>query len=199
MEFHEKLQKLRKERGLTQEELAEVLFVSRTAISKWESGRGYPSIDSLKEISHYFEVSIDELLSADTLITIAKKENKDNIVHICHLLFGVCDIFSILLILLPLYPKTIGNYIYSVNLIQYTELNSLCYILYWIMFLLLIVLGFTKTLNNRYKLYKFTIVLSLLLHIILVLLLAITGETYAIVVTFLLLIVKTMLLVKSMK
>lgn len=63
MEFHEKLQELRKIRGLTQEELAEALFVSRTAISKWESGRGYPSIDSLKEISRYFSVSIDDLLS----------------------------------------------------------------------------------------------------------------------------------------
>lgn len=40
MEFNEKLQKLRKQRGLTQEELAEKLYVSRTAISKWESGKG---------------------------------------------------------------------------------------------------------------------------------------------------------------
>ena len=38
MEFHEKLQKLRSDEGLTQEELAEKLFVSRTAVSKWESG-----------------------------------------------------------------------------------------------------------------------------------------------------------------
>ena len=38
MEFHEKLQALRRRRGLTQEELAERLFVSRTAVSKWESG-----------------------------------------------------------------------------------------------------------------------------------------------------------------
>ena len=49
MEFGEKLQCLRKSKGLTQEELAVSLYVSRTAISKWESGRGYPGIDSLKE------------------------------------------------------------------------------------------------------------------------------------------------------
>ena len=56
MEFNEKLQELRKARSLTQEELAEAVFVSRTAVSKWESGRGYPSIDSLKELSRFFRV-----------------------------------------------------------------------------------------------------------------------------------------------
>ena len=45
MDFGEKLQELRKSRGLTQAELAEALYVSSTAVSKWESGRGYPSID----------------------------------------------------------------------------------------------------------------------------------------------------------
>ena len=79
MEFNEKLQELRKNKGLTQEELAEVLFVSRTAVSKWESGRGYPSIDSLKEIANYFSVTIDELLSGEKIISIAEKENKSNI------------------------------------------------------------------------------------------------------------------------
>ena len=79
MEFHEKLQELRKSRGLTQEELAEELYVSRTAISKWESGRGYPSIDSLKEISNYFSVTIDELLSSEKLLSIAERENKTNL------------------------------------------------------------------------------------------------------------------------
>ena len=62
MEFNEKLQELRKNKGLTQEELANALFVSRTAVSKWESGRGYPSIDSLREISRFFSVTIDELI-----------------------------------------------------------------------------------------------------------------------------------------
>ena len=54
MEFNEKLQELRKQKGLTQEELAVTLFVSRTAVSKWESGRGYPNIESLKTIAEFF-------------------------------------------------------------------------------------------------------------------------------------------------
>ena len=72
MEFNEKLQELRKSRSMTQEELAEALFVSRTAISKWESGRGYPSIDSLKEISRYFSVTIDDLICSDEMISVAE-------------------------------------------------------------------------------------------------------------------------------
>ena len=72
MEFNEKLQELRKSRSLTQEELAEVLFVSRTAISKWEQGRGYPSLDSLKEISRFFSVSIDELICSEEIISVIR-------------------------------------------------------------------------------------------------------------------------------
>ncbi|MDY4880530.1 MAG: helix-turn-helix transcriptional regulator, partial [Gemmiger sp.] len=94
MEFGEKLQELRKSRGLTQQELAEALYVSRTAISKWESGRGYPSIDSLKEISGFFSVSIDDLLSGEKLVSLAKKENQSNIRHICDLLFGIVDLMN---------------------------------------------------------------------------------------------------------
>ena len=92
MEFYEKLQELRKNRGLTQEELAEALHVSRTAVSKWESNRGYPSIDSLKEISMYFSVTIDELLSGEKIISIAERENKGKIRSMCNLLFGITPV-----------------------------------------------------------------------------------------------------------
>ena len=76
MEFNEKLQELRKQKNLTQEELAQALFVSRTAISKWESGRGYPNIDSLKAIAKYFHISIDQLLSGDELLCLAEENTK---------------------------------------------------------------------------------------------------------------------------
>ena len=78
MEFGEKLLNLRKSRGLTQEELAQALYVSRTAVSKWESGRGYPSIESLKGIAGYFSVTVDELISGEKLLSMAEKEKTLN-------------------------------------------------------------------------------------------------------------------------
>lgn len=61
--FGEKLKKLRMEKHFTQEELAEKIWVTRTAISKWETNRGYPGIDSLKQLANLFDISIDELIS----------------------------------------------------------------------------------------------------------------------------------------
>lgn len=202
MEFHEKLQELRKNRGLTQEELAEALFVSRTAISKWESGRGYPSIDSLKEIAKYFSVTIDDLLSGEKLLSIAEKENNSNIQSICDLLFGMVDIGSILLILLPLYPNTIDGYIGSVNLFAYTETSLTNRFIYWILFVLLIVTGIVKILLTKFrseKNHKISTDISMGLNIVIVLFLAMTRESYAIAVAFLLLIIKGMLLLKYAK
>lgn len=63
MTFGEKLCKLRKSNALTQEELADKLYVTRTAVSKWETGNGYPAIDSLQQIAKLFGVTVDELLS----------------------------------------------------------------------------------------------------------------------------------------
>ena len=63
MTFGQKLKKLRSDNAMTQEQLADLIFVTRTAISKWETDNGYPSIDSLKAISNLFSISIDELIS----------------------------------------------------------------------------------------------------------------------------------------
>ena len=102
MEFSKKIQELRNKNKLTQEQFAEKLYVSRTAVSKWESGKGYPSIDSLKYISKIFNVSIDELLSNEEIIDIAKNENTSNIEKINNLVYGLLDIMIILCIFLPL-------------------------------------------------------------------------------------------------
>jgi len=202
MEFNEKLQELRKNKGMTQEELAEVLFVSRTAISKWESGRGYPNIDSLKEISKFFSVRIDELLSGERLISIAENENKSNLQRICDLLIGILDMFSFVLIILPLYPKPIDGYIYSVNLFSYTEISSAIRIIYWVLLLMIISIGIIKIIMvqmKRNKCQQYNTAVSMVLCIFLILFLAITRETYAITVAFLLFVTKGLLLYKHDK
>ena len=197
MEFHEKLQELRKKRGLTQEELADVLYVSRTAISKWESGRGYPSIDSLKEISGFFSVSIDDLLSSETLLSIAEKENKSNIQSMCDLLFGMVDVCTFFLVALPLYPNTVEGYVYSVNLFAYTQSTPWIYVSYWILFLMLIVSGGVKIVLVQLKMengQRIVTISSVILSVLAVLFLALTRETYAVTVAFLLLVIKGILL-----
>ena len=63
MTFGEKLFKLRKERGLSQEALAEKVNTTRQAISKWENNQGFPETEKLMLLSNIFEVSIDFLLN----------------------------------------------------------------------------------------------------------------------------------------
>ena len=76
--FGDKLKKLRTDNNLTQDELAEKIMVTRTAISKWETNRGYPSIDSLKELSKLFDISIDELIQDERLWVVPAMVAIDN-------------------------------------------------------------------------------------------------------------------------
>ncbi len=123
MEFNEKLQELRKERSLTQEELAEALFVSRTAISKWESGRGYPSLDSLKEISKFFSVSIDELICPEEIISAAEDEKKEFMDKYILLICNALDVFPALLLFLPVFGNGTDDPA-SVSLFAITGLST---------------------------------------------------------------------------
>lgn len=79
MNFGENLQKLRKEKNISQEQLAEELHVSRQTIGKWENGVTYPETECLIQISEFFEVSIDILLKGtvtDSNIAGAASTNK---------------------------------------------------------------------------------------------------------------------------
>ena len=202
MEFSEKLQELRKSRGLTQEELSEILFVSRAAVSKWESGRGYPNIESLKEISKFFSVSIDDLLSGDKLIDIAEKENKSNLRKIFDFLFGISDMFSLAFFLLPLYPNEIDSYVFSVPLFDYTQISPINLIVYWVMFISLFLTGILKVIFIKIDSGKgssFLTGFSFLINILIVLLLALTREAYALIVAFVILIFKGIVYLKLNK
>ena len=74
MTIGERIADIRKTSHLSQEAFGDSLGVTRQAISKWESGRGYPNIDSLKAIAKFYGVSVDELLSGDEVLTIADED-----------------------------------------------------------------------------------------------------------------------------
>lgn len=201
MGFGEKLQKLRKSKGLTQEELAESLYVSRTAVSKWESGRGYPSIDSIKEIASFFSVTVDDLLSSEKILSLAEKENKRNIQKICNLLFGIVDLFTVMLVLLPLYPKNISGHIYSINMFEFTKISAFS-IAYWIAFLALIMAGILKILLTQLNIQKGEKGVSwcsILLGALTVFLLILNRQVYATIIMFALLTIKWILYLRYSK
>ncbi len=141
MEFHEKLQELRRQKGMTQEELAKVLYVSRTAISKWESGRGYPGIDSLKAIAAFFSVTVDQLLSTDQVLTIAEEEKKKAERGFRAPLNGLLDLCAGLLYFLPFFAVRGEAGIRAVSLLSLVEVSPYLRVLYWVVVSALVGVG----------------------------------------------------------
>jgi transcriptional regulator with XRE-family HTH domain len=79
MIFSEKLQLIRKNKGFTQEELAEKLDVSRQAVAKWESGQAYPDISNLIRISNLFNVTVDYLVRDQECMASYETEEKSDL------------------------------------------------------------------------------------------------------------------------
>ena len=121
MEFNQKLQELRKQKGLTQEELAASLYVSRTAVSKWESGRGYPNIESLMAIAKFFSITVDELLSSEEALTIAKEDHKQREKQLFDLICGLLDCSTALFFFLPFFGQPAGETVQAVSLLALTR------------------------------------------------------------------------------
>ena len=198
MEFNEKLQELRKSRSLTQEELAEALFVSRTAISRWESGRGYPSIDSLKEISRYFSVTIDDLICSDEMISVAENEKRELADKYISLICNALDILLAILLFIPAFgngnaaPGTVSLFgLSGINpwvktvfavIIGVTILNGICGV---------IIANFNRPLWNRHRLAT-----GIILSILAVTVFIVARQPYAGIVCFSFLVIKGFLTAK---
>ncbi|MBE6998244.1 MAG: helix-turn-helix domain-containing protein [Ruminococcaceae bacterium] len=193
MEFNEKLQELRKNKGLTQEELAEKLFVSRTAVSKWESGRGYPSIDSLKEISRFFSVTVDELICPEEILSAAQEEKQALAGRTVSFLSNALDLLTAIALFLPVFgngnaaPAAVTLFgltgvhawvkITFLILIGLTALNGLCG---------LILLRFDRPVWNKHRL-----VTGMALSVLGVAVFIAARQPYAGIFFFALLIIKT--------
>ena len=201
MEFNLKLQELRKSRGLTQEELASALFVSRTAVSKWESGRGYPSIESLKMIAKFFSVTVDELLSGDEILNVAEEDSKQKENRIRTLVFGLVDVSALLFLFLPVFGQQADGIIKPLSLISLTQISPVLRIVYFFVIGIVVFTGiFTLAFQNiNFSLWeKSKYALSLIFSVIGVLIFIISPhQVYAAALLFVMLVIKVFLLIKK--
>ena len=197
MEFNEKLQELRKQKNLTQEELAEHLYVSRTAISKWESGRGYPSIESLKVISEYFSVSIDELLSGEEILCLAEAVNRQKEKSFCGLVFALLDISVIMFLFLPFFGQKTNEGIQAVSLLSLYTVSTYLKILYYVTVIGIIIYGLLTLVFQNYQgpwWVKNREMISIVLSGIAVLLFIISSQTYGATFLFVFFLIKVLML-----
>jgi len=199
MEFHEKLQELRKSKGLTQEELAEALYVSRTAVSKWESGRGYPSIDSLKEISRFFGVTIDELICPREMMTAAEDDKRQSIGRYVSVICNALDILTAVLLFLPVFGNGTDSPA-SVSLFHLTGVQPWLKIVFIAVIGIIILngtCGLVLARFNKPAWSKHRLVTGMALSVTAVGVFIASRQPYAGIVCFSILVIKTWLLVKG--
>lgn len=134
MALNEKIITIRKENNLTQEEFAQRLFLTRQAVSKYERGLSYPSIDTLKLISKEFNISISELLEVN-------KENKSSIYKpLGYKQFWFIGLYSIYLFFVIFVIIMLNLNYQNAELVSLILSNILCFA-----FLLMIVYMLIKT------------------------------------------------------
>ena len=197
MELSEKIQKLRKEHNLTQEQFAEKLFVSRTAVSKWETGRGMPSMESLQMIAKLFHITLDELLSTEEIIVIAESENKENIKRFASYMDGIINLAALLALLLPLYKVEDNGFFYSVPLYQLGGWQGL---VLWIAPIIMILCGIVELFligREQEKLIGIISTVGTIAHVSAITLLIVSGHPYPTVLLFFMFALKGVLLLKK--
>ncbi len=200
MEFHEKLQQLRKAKGITQEALADALFVSRTAVSRWESGRGYPSIDSLRAIADFFSLTLDELLSSREALVIAEKEHKQKEGFLRDLMLGLLDICASLLLFLPFFARRSDGIVYPESLLSLDGVQTYLKASYLAVVVGVVVVGILllalQSCQSRLWLSIKTKV-SLALSEVAIALFIVSSQPYAALFVFVLSIIKTLVVIKK--
>lgn len=107
MSIAERLQKLRKQSGYSQEQVAEMLGLSRQAISKWESGQGKPEIDNIVKLTEIYNVSADYILLGTEKVSVPVPEKKE-LSHEYKKAIGIIAIIAATAIVTVLFITALG-------------------------------------------------------------------------------------------
>ena len=194
MVFCKKLQELRKKKGLTQEELAEALYVSRAAVSKWESGRGYPSIDSIKELAKFFSVTVDDLLSSDEVLNLAEEDTKKKELRFRSIVFGLLDVSVMMLFFIPFFGQKAEEMVQGVSLLSFSSSPYLCTVYYAIV-VAIALYGILSLVFQDFW-FKSRDKISLFLNAAAIITFIVSLQPYAATLLFVFLIIKVSMLIK---
>ena len=187
LDFPNKLKFLRQNKGITQEKLAKELFVSRTLVTKFETGKAIPTPDTLKRIATYFDVSIDDLLSnEDVKLLIVQSNAAFKSIRTFFIIASIFLTICILLIyVLPLFSYghyvDDNKYVYgNVSLMSafFKSNNPLCLISFAFGLLVLIILCFDLWLpkiSSKSKLFDALTFIAYAILISLTIITIITG------------------------
>lgn len=130
MEISQVVREKRKEQGLTQEQLAEKIFVSKKTISNWENGRTTPDIESLIQIAHLFELSLDSLLLEGSTI-VADFKKREQLAELTRIYWLGPMITEVLLLILLYFPAEESEKQWTLLVIVLAALTNLISILYF--------------------------------------------------------------------
>lgn len=198
MDFRERLQDLRHQHGFTQEQLADRIHISRAAVSKWESGRGFPNIEALKNLSRVFGVSVDHLLTGDELIQAAEGDHRALTTRLRTLTFGVFDALALASFFLPFLGQPEGDFIRAINWFQWTT-DAWTKNVFAGVFLTLGLGGLVEvalSFRDESQAWPLHTTVSLVVHILAVLLFSATREPYLGAFFFVLLVAKGLVVLR---
>ena len=157
-----------------------------------ETGRGYPNIESLKALSKFFSVSIDELLRGEDLLDIAEEENKQRINRMQNTVFCILDIASLLFLFLPLFGVSDGTTVLAVPLLGADKMELYLRIVFFALICILTLYGlaglFIKSENSW---------VSMLLSSVLLLVCILSTQPYAGAFVFIFVATKAIILIKN--
>lgn len=151
MDFGENLKKAREEKGLTQQHLADKLYVTRQAVSRWEGGSRYPDLITTKCIANILGVSIDSLVSNDEMKEFAEKQsitNNQKDEKIITTLYAIASLLSVTKLIQSIISISLHLRDNTISLDNQVIIMLLAPILLYVVVGILSIVAFYKSLKN---------------------------------------------------